>query len=105
MATGDLVGVSRATYADSAYYTHRGGAGVFSTGTMRWVQSLAPPFGRELVPGDARFTRKVTRNVLSAFSQGPAASRYKARDNLAAMHEWPGDPIAARRDLWPPVVR
>ncbi len=93
------------SYADSAYYTHQGGAGVFNTGTMRWVESLAPPFGRELVPGDGRLTRKVTRNVLRAFSEGPAANRYKAKDNLAAMHEWPGDPIAAQHNLWPPVVR
>jgi hypothetical protein len=93
------------SYADSAYYTHSGGAGVFAAGTMRWVQSLAPPFGRELIPGNARFSRRVTRNVLRAFSQGPAANRYKAKDNLAAMHEWPGDPIAAHHNLWPPVVR
>ena len=93
------------SYSDSAYYTHQGGAGVFNTGTMRWVESLAPPFGRELVPRDARFTRKVTANVLRAFAEGPAANRYKAKDNLAAMHEWPGDPIATHHNLWPPVVR
>ena len=28
------------SYADSAYYTHHGRAGVFSTGTMRWVRSF-----------------------------------------------------------------
>ena len=93
------------SYADSAYYTHAGGAGVFNTGTMRWVESLAPPFGRELVPSDARFTRKVAENVLRAFSEGPAAHRYQAKDNLAAMHEWPGDPISAKHNLWPPIVR
>ncbi|HEX9067001.1 MAG TPA: N,N-dimethylformamidase beta subunit family domain-containing protein [Streptosporangiaceae bacterium] len=93
------------SYADSAYYTHAGGAGVFNTGTMRWVESLAAPYGRELVPGDARFTRKVAVNVLTAFSRGPAAHRYQAKDNLTAMHEWPGDPIAAHHNLWPPIVR
>src|SRR5215469_820794 len=31
------------SYSDSSYYTHSGGAGVFSTGTMRWVPSFAPP--------------------------------------------------------------
>jgi len=93
------------SYADSAYYTHAGGAGVFNTGTMRWVQSLAPPYGRELPAHAARLTRKVTENVLRAFANGPAAARYPAADNLAAMHEWPGDPIAAQRNLWPPVVR
>ena len=93
------------SYADSAYYTHPGGAGVLNTGTMRWVESLAPPYGRELVASDSRLTRKVTVNVLRAFSDGPAASRYKAKDNLAAMHEWPGDPIGAHHNLWPPIVR
>jgi hypothetical protein len=92
------------SYSDSAYYTHSGGAGVFNTGTMRWVQSLAPDYGRELSPADGRFTRRVTANVLSAFAKGPAAARYPAKDNLAAMHEWPGDPIAAHHNLWPPVV-
>ena len=93
------------SYSDSAYYTHAGGAGVFNTGTMRWVQSLAQPYGRELSAGGAHLTRKVTENVLRAFVGGPAAARYPAADNLAAMHEWPGDPIAAQHNLWPPVVR
>ena len=42
--------------------------------------------------------------MLTAFAEGPAAAKYPARDNLAAMHEWPGDPIAAQHNLWPPVV-
>jgi len=39
-----------------------------------------------------------------AFADGPAAARHPARDNLEAMREWAGDPIAAQRDLWPPIV-
>ncbi len=93
------------SYADTAYYTHAGGAGVFSTGTMRWVPSLARPHGRELSRHAARFTRRVTANVLEAFAHGPAAIKFAAADNLAATHEWPGDPIAAHHNLWPPVVR
>jgi hypothetical protein len=93
------------SYADTAYYTHDGGAGVFNTGTMRWVQSLARPYGRELSTNAARFTRQVTANVLHAFALGPAANRFEATDNLAAQHEWPGDPVAAHHNLWPPVVR
>jgi hypothetical protein len=93
------------SYADSAYYTHHGGAGVFNTGTMRWVESFAPPLYRWGITQECgRFTRRVTANVLRAFADGPAGARHPARDNLAAMHEWPGDPIAARHDLWPPVV-
>ena len=93
------------SYSDTAYYTHDGGAGVFNTGTMRWVQSLAPPYGRELSKHEARFTRQVTANVLQAFALGPAAIKFAAQDNLSAMHEWPGDPVAAHHNLWPPVVR
>jgi hypothetical protein len=92
------------SYADSCYYTHRSGAGVFNTGTMRWVASMDrpyPPFG--LNHHTATFTSRVTTNVLRAFADGPAAARYPAHDNLDAMDEWPGDPIAAQHNLWPPV--
>jgi hypothetical protein len=91
------------SYGDSAYYTHRGGAGVFNTGTMRWVASFG---GLRLFGLDRRtaaFTRWVTRNVLLAFAGGPAAAGYPAHDNLDAMGEWAGDPIASQHDLWPPV--
>jgi hypothetical protein len=92
------------SYSDSAYYTHSGGAGVFATGTMRWVASFArpyPPFG--LNGHTAAFTTRVTANVLHGFADGPAAASHPAHDNLDATHEWPGDPIAAQHNLWPPV--
>jgi hypothetical protein len=92
------------TYADSAYYTHRSGAGVFNTGTMRWVYSMGGPPIFGLTKRTATFTRRVTANVLHAFANGPAADKYPAQDNLDAMQEWPGDPIAANHNLWPPVV-
>jgi hypothetical protein len=69
------------------------------------VQSLAAPYGSKLSPSAVAFTGQVTTNVLQAFAQGPAAIKYKAKENLAAMHEWPGDPVAAGHNLWPPVVR
>jgi len=92
------------SYSDSAYYTHSGGAGVFSTGTMRWVASFGrpyPPFG--LNRHTAGFTTRVTGNLLRGFAGGPAAAKHPAHDNLAATHEWAGDPIAAQHNLWPPV--
>jgi len=93
------------SYADSAYYTHRGGAGVFNAGTMRWVESFAPPFYHwGLTTAGGHFTTTVTRNVLGAFADGPAAAKHPARDNLAAMREWPGDPLKAGHNLWPPEV-
>jgi hypothetical protein len=93
------------SYADSAYYTHRSGAGVFNAGTMRWVESFGPPlYGWGITKRCGEFTRRVTVNVLRAFADGPAAHSYPAHDNLDVMDEWPGDPIAARHNLWPPVV-
>jgi hypothetical protein len=92
------------SYSDSAYYTDHGGAGVFNAGTMRWVASFGGPyqFGMNRHTGD--FTRHVTANLLRAFAGGPAAKKFPAHDNLAAMHEWAGDPIAAHHNLWPPIV-
>jgi hypothetical protein len=82
------------SFADSAYYTHSGGAGVFNTGTMRWVEAFGPPgYGWGLPASATRFTLTVTANVLTAFADGPAAARYPARDNLDAMHEAHGDPF------------
>lgn len=84
------------SYADSAYYTHRGGAGVFNCGTMRWVESFGPPlYGWGLTAASGRFTRRVTANVLTAFADGPAAAKYPAQDNLARIHEHAGDPLTA----------
>ncbi len=91
------------SYSDSAYYTHSSGAGVFSTGTMRWVASMGGLRSFGLNARTAAFTRQVTTNVLHAFADGPAAAKHPAQDNLAAMQEWPGDPIAGHHDLWPPV--
>jgi hypothetical protein len=88
------------SYADSAYYTHRGGAGVFNAGTMRWVRSMHGDIGFGIGRRTTRFTRQVTANVLRAFADGPAAAGHPARDNLRQIQEWPGDPIEAQHDLW-----
>jgi hypothetical protein len=94
------------SYSDSAYYTHASGAGVFNTGTMRWVGAFEPwrytEFG--VNRRGAAFVKRVTANVLRAFAEGPAAEKYPAQDNLDAMQEWSGDPIAAQHNLWPPIV-
>jgi hypothetical protein len=83
-----------ASFADSAYYTHPGGAGVFNTGTMRWVEAFgSPTYGWGLTAAAGQFTRKVTANVLTAFADGPAAAKYPTRDNLASVQEQVGDPL------------
>ncbi len=61
------------SYADSAYYTHPSGAGVFDAGTMRWVRSLSGRHRLGIDQRTGRFTRQVTANVLRAFADGPAA--------------------------------
>jgi hypothetical protein len=86
-----------ASFADSAYYTHPSGAGVFNTGTMRWVEAFGPPlYGWGITSSASEFTRRVTANVLTAFADGPAAAKYAARDNLAAVGERSGDPLGPR---------
>ncbi len=70
---------------------------------MRWVASFGGWYRYGLNRHTARFTRKVTSNVLHAFADGPAAGKYPAHDNLAGMDEWAGDPIASQHNLWPPV--
>jgi hypothetical protein len=73
-----------ASYGDSAYYTHVGGAGVFNCGTMRWVDGIGG--------ATPAFVRQVTATILRAFAEGPAAAKYPARDNLASVGEPAGDP-------------
>jgi hypothetical protein len=94
-----LVCQGASSYGDSAYYTHSGGAGVFNSGTMRWVEAIygdSPHGVGGRTPG---FVRQVTANVLRAFADGPAAARYPAHDNLEAMHEYVGDPIGNPANL------
>jgi hypothetical protein len=88
------------SYSDSAYYTHHGGAGVFNAGTMRWVESFGGYHHFGLDGRTARFTRRVTANVLRGFADGPAAAKHPARDNLRKVHEWTGDPIGSSHSLW-----
>jgi hypothetical protein len=78
------------SYGDSAYYTAPGGAGVFNTGTMRWAEAIYGDQPHGIAGSTPGFVRRVTTNVLRAFADGPAAARYPARDNLAAIGEQGG---------------
>ena len=93
------------SYADAAYYTTPGGAGVFNAGTMRFVASMSGIYIYGVNQDTWAFTTQVATNLLRAFSDGPAAAKYPANDNLDSMQEWAGDPIAAQHNLWPPVVQ
>ena len=83
-----------ASYGDSAYYTHPGGAGVYNSGTMRWVEAIYGDAPHGIAGATPAFVSQVTANVLRAFAEGPAAAKYKATDNLDATHESDGSPIA-----------
>ena len=94
-----LVCQGASSFADSAYYTHSGGAGVFNSGTMRWVGAIYGDRPHGIGGKTPAFVKRVTANVLRAFADGPAAARYPAHDNLDAMHEYVGDPIGNPANL------
>ncbi|MFF5445609.1 N,N-dimethylformamidase beta subunit family domain-containing protein [Streptomyces sp. NPDC012888] len=89
VARSPVVCKGRRSHADSAYLTLPSGAGVFATGTMRWVEALdaTGPGGGANHGLDGRagaFTRTVTENLLRAFARGPAGLARPATDNLPA---------------------
>jgi hypothetical protein len=88
-----------ASYGDSAYYTHSGGAGVFNSGTMRWVEAIYGDQPHGIGGQTPGFVRQVTTNVLRAFAEGPAAAKYPAHDNLHAIDEYVGDPVGSPSNL------
>jgi len=72
----------RWTRSNAAYYTVGSGAGVFSTGTMRWVPALGHT--RQVSRGAWRFVQEVTTTVLRAFAIGPCGVLHPARDNATS---------------------
>jgi hypothetical protein len=87
------------SYGDSAYYTHAGGAGVFNSGTMRWVEAIYGDQPHGITGATPGFVRRVTMNVLRAFADGPAAAKYPAHDNLDSIREYAGDPVGDPQNL------
>ena len=72
------------TYSDSVYYTVASGAGVFASGTMRWVCAMrGPSCGHGLTRAAERFVDRATQNLLRAFAAGPAGRTHPAQDNVA----------------------
>ena len=94
-----LVCRGASSFADSAYYTHSGGAGVFNSGTMRWVGAIYGDRPHGIGGRTSAFVEQVTTNLLRAFADGPAAAKFPAYDNLDAMHEYVGDPIGNPANL------
>ncbi|MFE2249705.1 N,N-dimethylformamidase beta subunit family domain-containing protein [Streptomyces lavendulae] len=95
LAHSPVVCEGRPSHQDSAYYTVPSGAGVFATGTMRWVEALdASGDGRGGANHglDARagaLTTRVTENLLRAFAAGPAGRSRPARDNVKEVYGTP----------------
>jgi hypothetical protein len=69
----------RPTWADSAYYTARSGAGVVAVGTMRWVPALG--HSHRVSPAAWRFVARVTTTLLRAFAAGPCGRAHPAHDD------------------------
>ncbi|MFD5751070.1 N,N-dimethylformamidase beta subunit family domain-containing protein [Streptomyces sp. NPDC127033] len=92
VAHSPLTCKGRRSHADSAYYTAPSGAGVFASGTMRWVEALMAGTrdnGRNhgLDRRTGAFVTRTTENVLRAFAQGPAAHHRPApRDNVRTVY-------------------
>jgi hypothetical protein len=88
LAHSPLVCSGRASHSDAAYYTVPSGAGVFASGTMRWVEGLMA--GTRDDGGDhgmnartAAFVTRTTENLMRAFAAGPAGHTQPApRDNV-----------------------
>ncbi|GAA1289886.1 hypothetical protein GCM10009579_62720 [Streptomyces javensis] len=92
IAHSPLVCRGRHSHSDSAYYTVPSGAGVFASGTMRWVEALMAGTrenGRDHRM-DARtgaFVTRVTENLLRAFAAGPAGrDKPRPEDNVRAVY-------------------
>ncbi|MGW2403709.1 N,N-dimethylformamidase beta subunit family domain-containing protein [Streptomyces sp. NPDC001739] len=92
IAHSPLVCAGRSSHADSAYYTAASGAGVFATGTMRWVEALMAGTGDDgrdhgMDTRTRAFVTRTTENLLRAFASGPAArTRPAPRNNVTAVY-------------------
>ncbi len=78
LAHSPLICNGTASYSDMAYYTTPSGAGIFSTGTNWWINSLSGAYGTD----NAKVTTAVTGRMLAEFAKGPAGERHPARDNV-----------------------
>ncbi|MFF3618686.1 N,N-dimethylformamidase beta subunit family domain-containing protein [Streptomyces sp. NPDC002467] len=92
LAHSPVVCDGRPSHQDTAYYTTTSGAGVFASGTMRWVEALdAAGDGRSgrnhgLDARSGALTTRVTENLLRVFAAGPAGRTHPAQDNVRAVY-------------------
>lgn len=92
IAHSPLVCNGRHSHSDSAYYTVESGAGVFASGTMRWVEALMAGTrenGRNhgLDARTGAFVTRTTENLLRAFAAGPSGkTRPRPKDNVRSVY-------------------
>ena len=91
LAHSPVVCEGQPDHSQTAYYTTSSGAGVFASGTMRWVESMMAGHrgdgnDHHISTATGRFVTKVNTNLLIAFARGPAREHFpEAQDNLAAL--------------------
>ena len=88
IAHSPLVCNGTSSHADAAYYTVPSGAGVFASGTMRWVEGLMAQTRDDhadhgMDKRTAAFVSRTTENLFRAFAAGPAGHMQPApKDNV-----------------------
>jgi hypothetical protein len=91
LAHSPVVCEGQPDYSDTAYYTASSGAGVFASGTMRWVESMMAGHrgdgdDHHISAAAGRFVTRVNTNLLLGFARGPARELYPpAHDNLSTL--------------------
>ena len=93
-------------FQDTSYYTAPSGAGVFSSGTQRWICGLDPgcTFPGPAVDKVHRVFTAMTTRLLDAFAMGPAGKTYPAVDNLVRLGVPGASPAPATPDMPPAFV-
>ena len=90
IAHSPLVCNGQSSHSDSAYYTVPSGAGVFASGTMRWVEGLlagTPDADNGMDPATGAFVTQTTSNLMRAFAAGPAGhSQPVPKDNVSEVY-------------------
>ncbi|WP_329566947.1 N,N-dimethylformamidase beta subunit family domain-containing protein [Kitasatospora sp. NBC_01266] len=92
LAHSPVVCAGRKSFSDTAFYTVPSGAGVFASGTMRWVEALdasgdgSSGADHSMDAKAGAMTQKVTENLLRAFAAGPAGKAHPPQDNVAAVY-------------------
>jgi hypothetical protein len=73
------------SFSDMTYYTTPSGAGVFSTGTTAWVCELTAVCRQDPRSHPDVRILQITKNLLNAFSAGPAGQVHPSRSNVGTL--------------------